>query len=135
MSHATPTVFVIDDDVSVRESLELLIESVGWRSQTFASAQEFLAHLPVLAGPSCLVLDLNLPGLNGLELQESLALDRPGMPVVLMSGYDAGEATVRAMEAGAVAFLTKPLDTDAFLRAIEQAIARSRTTLGREREL
>ena len=135
MSDATPIVFVVDDDVSVRESLELLIESAGWQSRTFASAQEFLAHPPVLAGASCLVLDVNLPDFTGLELQESLALDRLGMPVIFISGDDAGEATVRAMKAGAVAFLTKPLDADAFLRAIEHAIGRSRATLGREREV
>ena len=134
MSDATPIVFVVDDDVSVRESLELLIESAGWQSRTFASAQEFLAHGPVLVAPSCLVLDVNLPDGTGLELQESRALDRFGMPVIFISGYDAGESTVRAMNAGAVAFLTKPFDTDAFLRAIEHALGRSRVTPGRERE-
>ena len=135
MSYATPIVFVVDDDVSVRESLELLIESAGWQSQTFASAQEFLAHPPVQAGPSCLVLDVSLPDVTGLELQQSLALDRNDMPVILISGNDVGEATVRAMKAGAVAFLTKPLDADALLRAIEDAIGRSRATLGREGEV
>lgn len=134
MSYTTPIVFVVDDDVSVRESLELLIESAGWRSQTFASAQEFLAHPPVQAGPSCLVLDVNLPDFTGLELQESLAVDRLDIPVIFISGYDAGDATIRAMNAGAVAFLTKPLDADALLRAIEHAIARSRATLDREGE-
>ena len=133
MSDATPTVFVVDDDVSVRESLELLIESAGWRSQTFASAQEFLAHPPVQASPSCLVLDVN-PDFTGLELQQSLALDRRDIPVILISGNDVGEATVRAMKAGVVAFLMKPLDADALLRAIEHAIGRSRATLGREGE-
>ena len=105
MSYATPIVFVVDDDVSVRESLELLIESAGWQAQTFASAQEFLAHPPVQAGPRCLVLDVNLPDFTGLELQQSLALDRNDMPVILISGYDSGEVTARAMKAGAVAFL------------------------------
>ena len=133
MSYATPIVFVVDDDVSVRESLELLIESAGWRSQTFASAQEFLAHPPVQAGPSCVVLDVN-PDFTGLELQQSLALDRRDIPVILISGNDVGEATVRAMKAGVVAFLMKPLDADALLRAIEHAIGRSRATLGREGE-
>jgi FixJ family two-component response regulator len=135
MSSATPLVFVVDDDVSVRESLELLIESAGWQSQTFASAREFLAYPPALAGPSCLVLDVNLPDFTGLQLQERLALDRLAMPVILMSGDDAGETTARAMKAGAVAFLTKPLDADAFLHAIEQAIGRSGATLGREGEV
>ena len=133
MSYATPIVFVVDDDVSVRESLELLIESAGWQAQTFASAQEFLAHPPVQAGPRCLVLDVNLPDSTGLELQQSLALDRNDMPVILISGYESGEVTARA-KAGAVAFLTKPLDADALLRAIEHAIGRSRSTLGREGE-
>lgn len=133
MSYATPIVFVVDDDVSVRESLELLIESAGWQAQIFASAQEFLAHPPVQAGPRCLVLDVNLPDFTGLELQQSLALDRNDMPVILISGYDSGEVTARA-KAGAVAFLTKPLDADALLRAIEHAIGRSRSTLGREGE-
>src|SRR5262245_64560298 len=119
MSSATPLVFIVDDDVSVRESLELLIESAGWQSQTFAAAQEFLAHLPVPAGPTCLLLDVNLPDFTGLQLQQSLALDRLGMPVIFMSGHDAAEVTVRAMNAGAVAFLTKPLDADGLLRAIE----------------
>ena len=107
MSHATPIVFVVDDDVSVRESLELLIESAGWQAQIFASAQEFLAHPPVQAGPRCLVLDVNLPDFTGLELQRSLALDRNDIPVILISGYESGEVTARA-KAGAVAFLTKP---------------------------
>jgi FixJ family two-component response regulator len=132
MSDATPVVFVVDDDVSVRESLELLIESAGWQSQTFASAQEFLAHPPVQAGPSCLVLDINLPDFTGLQLQESLARDRLDIPVIFISGYDACDASVRAMNAGAVAFLTKPLDADALLRAIEHAIKGSRGTPGRE---
>ena len=135
MSCATPIVFVVDDDVSVRESLELLIESAGWQSQTFASAQAFLARSPVQAGPSCLVLDVNLQNVNGLELQEPLALDRIDLPVILISGYDAADATVGAMKAGAVAFLMKPLDAGALLRAIEDAIGRSRDELGREGEV
>ena len=135
MSDAAPTVFIVDDDVSVRESLELLIESAGWQSQTFASALEFLAHPPIPAGPSCVVLDLNLPDFTGLQLQERLALDRLDIPVILISGYDAKEVTDRAMKAGAVAFLTKPLDADALLRAIEQAIKGSRARFGREGEV
>ncbi len=135
MSYATPIVFIVDDDVSVRESLELLIESAGWQSRTFASAREFLAHPPVQAGPSCLILDVNLPDFTGPQLLESLALDRLDMPVIFISGYDAGEATVRAMNAGAVAFLTKPLDADALLRAIEHAIEGSRARFGREGEV
>jgi FixJ family two-component response regulator len=132
MSYATPLVFVVDDDVSVRESLELLIESAGWQAKIFASAQEFLAHPPVQVGPHCLVLDVNLPDFTGLELQQSLALDRNDMPVILISGYDSGEVATRGMKAGAVAFFTKPLDIDALLRAIEHAIGRSRSSLGRD---
>ena len=127
MSYATPIVFIVDDDVSVRESLELLIESAGWQPHTFASAREFLAHPPVTAVPSCLVLDLNFPDFTGLQLQESLALDRLDIPVIFISGYDADDATVRAISAGAVAFLTKPLEADALLHAIEHAIS-----IGRE---
>jgi FixJ family two-component response regulator len=135
MSYATPIVFVVDDDVSVRESLELLIESAGWQAQTFESAQEFLAHPRVQTGPQCLVLDVNLPDFTGLELQQSLAVDRNEMPVILMSGCDSGEVSARAMKAGAVAFLPKPLDVDALLRAIEHAIGRSRAMLGRGGEV
>jgi FixJ family two-component response regulator len=135
MSYATPIVFVVDDDVSVRESLELLIESAGWQALTFASAQKFLAHRPAQAGPSCLVLDVNLPDFTGLELQQSLARDRRDMPVILISGHDVGEATVGLMKAEAVAFLMKPLDVDALLRAIEDAVLRSRLTLGRDGEV
>jgi FixJ family two-component response regulator len=135
MSDATRIVFIVDDDVSVRESLELLIESAGWQSQTFASAQEFLAHRPIPAGPSCVVLDLNLPDFTGFQLQERLALDRLDMPVIFISGYDAGEATRRAMNAGAVAFLTKPFDAEALLRAIEHALNGSRAGFGREGEV
>jgi FixJ family two-component response regulator len=131
---STPIVFIVDDDVSVRESLELLVESAGWQSQTFASAQEFLAHARAQAGPSCLLLDVNLTDFTGLQLQERLALDRLDMPVIFMSGDDAGETTVRAMNAGAVAFLTKPLDADALLRTIERAIKGTGATLGHEWE-
>jgi FixJ family two-component response regulator len=134
MSSVTPMVFVVDDDVSVRESLELLIESVGWRSRTFASAQEFLAYPAAQTGASCVVLDASLPAFNGLELRERLALYRPDVPVILISGYDTADARVRAVKAGAVAFLMKPLDAGAFLRAIEHAVGRSRATTGREGE-
>ena len=135
MSYATPIVFVVDDDVSVRESLALLIESAGWQAQTFESAQAFLAQPRVQTGPQCLVLDVNLPDFTGLELQRSLAIDRNDMPVILMSGYDSREATAGGLKAGAVAFLPKPLDVDALLRAIEHAIGRSRAALSREGEV
>ena len=128
MPSGTPMVFIVDDDVSVRESLELLIESAGWHSQTFASAEEFLAH-PVPTGPSCLVVDVNLPDVTGLQLQESLVRNDRHIPVILMSGHDADEMRVRAIDAGAVAFLTKPLDAGALLKAIEEAIKGGRARL------
>jgi FixJ family two-component response regulator len=130
MTSATPIVFIVDDDVSVRESLELLIESAGWHSQTFASAEEFLAHRAVPTGPSCLVVDVNLPDLTGLHLHESLVRDRRHMPVIFISGYDADETRVRAIDAGAVAFLSKPLDAGALLDAIEHAMKNGRARLG-----
>src|SRR5437870_9552082 len=100
-SHATPIVFVVDDDISVRESVELLIRSEGWQPETFASAQEFLAHPRKLA-PSCLVLDVSLPGLNGLELQKRVAIERTDVPIIFITGYGDVPMTVQAMKAGAV---------------------------------
>src|SRR3712207_2374732 len=134
MSHVTPTVFVVDDDVSVRESLELLIRCEGWRPETFASAEEFLSH-PRDHAPSCLVLDVTLPDLNGLDLQERIAADRIDMPIIFITGYGDIPMTVKAMKAGAVEFLTKPLGDDALLSAIRNAIERSRTALGSEAEM
>ena len=119
MSHATPIVFVVDDDVSVRESLELLLRSAGWQPETFASAQEFLSRPRVLA-PSCLVLDVTLPDLNGLDLQKRIAADRIDMPIIFITGYGDVPMTVRAMKAGAVEFLTKPFGDDVLLGAIRQ---------------
>jgi FixJ family two-component response regulator len=134
MSEAKPVVFVVDDDVSVRESLESLICCEGWQAQTFCSADEFLAH-PRVATASCLVLDLTLPGLNGLELQERIAADRSDMPIIFISGYGDVPKTVRAMKAGAVEFLTKPFSNDVLLTAIRQAIERSQSTLVRQSEM
>jgi FixJ family two-component response regulator len=134
MPHATPIVFVVDDDISVRESLELLIRNAGWQPQLFASAQEFLAHPRVLA-PSCLVLDVSLPGLNGLDLQKRIAADRHDMPIIFITGYGDVPMTVQAMKAGAIEFLTKPFSDDVLLAAIQHAIARSSTALGREAEV
>src|SRR5262245_17139832 len=111
-----PIVFVVDDDVSVRRSLSLLVESAGWQPETFASAQEFLSRPPVPA-PSCLVLDVFLPDLNGLELQ-NLVADRTRMPVIFITGYGDVSTTVRAMKAGAVEFLTKPFLGDVLVTAI-----------------
>jgi len=126
-----PTVFVVDDDVSVRESLDALIRNAGWDAETFESAQEFLAH-PRVLDPSCLILDVSLPDLNGLELQERVAIDRQDMPIIFITGHGDIPMTVRAMRAGAVEFLTKPFGDDALLSAIASAIERSRVTLEQE---
>jgi len=133
-SHATPIVFVVDDDVSVRESLECLIRSAGWQPEVFATAHEFLARPRVLA-PSCLVLDVTLPDLNGLDLQERLAVDRLDMPIIFITGYGSVPMTVKAMKAGAVEFLTKPFNDEVLLGAVRQALERSRTTLNHEAEI
>ena len=127
-SAATPLVFVVDDDVSVRESLELLIEAAGWQPETFASAQEFLARPRVMV-PSCLVLDVSLPDLNGLDLQKRIAADRPDMPIIFITGYEDIAVTVQAMKAGAVEFLTKPFGDDVLVDAIRDALERSRAAL------
>jgi FixJ family two-component response regulator len=131
MLHATPIVFVVDDDISVRKSLESLIDAAGWQSETFPSAQAFL-HRPRVIGPSCLVLDVSLPDLDGLELQKRVASDRTDMPIIIISGYGDVPMTVKAMKAGAVEFLTKPLVGDVLVRAIQHAIERSRSALDRE---
>jgi FixJ family two-component response regulator len=131
MSHARPTVFVVDDDVSVRESLELLIRCEGWEPQTFSSADEFLAHSRSI-NPSCLLLDLTMPGLNGLDLQQRIATERNEMPIIFISGYGDVPKTVRAMKAGAVEFLTKPLNEAALLDAIRGAIEHSKSTLSQQ---
>src|ERR1700676_5163376 len=134
MSHPTPIVFVVDDDVSVRRSLELLIGSAGWNAETFASAQEFLSRPRVLA-PSCLVLDVGLPDLNGLDLQKRVAVDRADMPIIFITGYGDVPMTVQAMKAGAVEFLTKPCADDVLLSAIRHAIERSHIALRHEAEI
>ena len=133
MPEASPLVFVVDDDVSVRESVELLIQSAGWTPETFASAQEFLSR-PGSAVPSCLVLDVTLPGLNGLELQQRLA-ERTYMPIIFITGYGDIPMSVRAMKAGAIEFLTKPLNDVVLLNAIRDALERSRTALRQASEL
>ena len=126
-------VFVVDDDISVRESLELLIRSAGWRPETFASAQDFLSR-PRPTVPCCLVLDVTLPGLNGLELQKQLA-ERTDMPIIFITGHGDVPMTVQAMKAGAVEFLTKPFKDDVLLDAIRGAIERSRAALRRDSEM
>lgn len=134
MLDTIPVVFVVDDDISVRESLELLIRWAGWRPVTFASAQEFLDH-PRVHVPSCLVLDVSLPGLNGLDLQKRVTADRINMPIIFITGHGDIPTTVKAMKAGAVEFLTKPFADDALLSAIDHALQRSRTALGREAQM
>lgn len=129
-----PIVFVVDDDVSVRESLELLIGSEGWRPETFESAQEFLAR-PRVKVPSCLVLDLSLPGLNGLDLQKRVAIERTDMPIIFITGHGDVPKSVQAMKAGAIEFLTKPFSDEVLLSAIRQALERSRAALGEEAEM
>ena len=120
----TSIVFVVDDDISVRESLELLIRSAGWRAETFESGSEFLSR-PRASVPCCLLLDVTLPGLNGLELQRQLA-ERKDMPIIFITGHGDIPMTVRAMKAGAAEFLTKPLKADVLVNAIRGALARSR---------
>jgi FixJ family two-component response regulator len=134
MPPASPIVFVVDDDISVRESLELLIQNEGWRAETFASAQEFL-DCPRAIVPSCLVLDVSLPGLDGLELQKRVAVERTEMPIIFITGYGDVPKTVQAMKRGAVEFLTKPFNDEVLLTAIRQALERSRLALAHETEM
>lgn len=131
---STPVVFVVDDDVSVRESLELLIRWAGWKPETFSSAREFLAH-PSAEAPSCLVLDVELPGLTGLDLQKRIAAERSEMPIIFITGHGDIPKTVQAMKAGAVEFLTKPFADGVLLEAVRQAIERSRAALAEAAEV
>jgi FixJ family two-component response regulator len=131
---STPRVFVVDDDISVRESLELLISEAGWQPVIFASAQDFLSH-PRVSVPSCLVLDVSLPGLNGLDLQKRVAVERPDTPIIFITGYGDVPTTVRAMKAGAVEFLTKPFGDEVLLTAVRNALERSRTALAHDVEM
>jgi FixJ family two-component response regulator len=129
-----PIVFVVDDDISVRESLEWLIRCEGWQPETFSSAQEFLTRPRVIV-PNCLVLDVSLPGLNGLELQKRVAVERTDMPIIFITGHGNVPMTVQAMKAGAVEFLTKPFNDDVLLIAIRAALERSRVALSLESEM
>lgn len=129
MTDPVPIVFVIDDDVSVRESLELLIRSAGWQPELFGSAREFLAR-PRLLTPSCLILDVGLPDLNGLDLQKLISADRMDLPIIFITGHGDIPMSVRAMKGGAVEFLTKPVDNEALLNAIHHAVELSGTALG-----
>jgi FixJ family two-component response regulator len=128
MSDLTPIVFVVDDDISVRESLESLIRCEGWQPKAFASAQEFLDH-PRVQIPNCLVLDVSLPGLNGLDLQGIVAGERTDMPIIFITGHGDVPMSVQAMKAGAVEFLTKPFNDGELLTAIQAALERSRVAL------
>jgi FixJ family two-component response regulator len=133
-SQPQPVVFVVDDDVSVRESLELLIRFAGWQPETFASAKDFLAR-PRTTTPCCLVLDVSLPDLNGLELQKLIASERTDMPIIFITGHGDVPMTVQAMKAGAVEFLTKPFDDEVLLSAIRHAIKRSAAVLDDQAEI
>jgi FixJ family two-component response regulator len=129
-----PIIFVVDDDISVRESLELLIKFAGWQPETFATAADFLAR-PRTTSPSCLVLDVSLPDLNGLELQKLIASERTDMPIIFITGHGDVPMTVQAMKAGAVEFLTKPFDDEVLLSAIRHAIKRSAAALNDRAEM
>ena len=133
-SSPMPIVFVVDDDISVRESLELLIRCEGWQPEIFSSAQEFLKR-PQIAGPHCLILDISLPDLNGLDLQKRLILERSGMPIIFITGHGDVPMSVRAMKAGAVEFLMKPFRDNVLLEAVRQALDRSQRLLAREAEM
>jgi FixJ family two-component response regulator len=134
MSQATPIVFVVDDDFSVREALESLIREAGWQPESFESAQKFLAR-PRVFVPSCLVLDVSLPGLDGLELQSLIAAERSDMPIIFLTGHADVPMSVKAMKAGAVEFLTKPVPEVVLIVAIGEAIARSRVTVEHQAQL
>jgi FixJ family two-component response regulator len=129
-----PVVFVVDDDVSVREALEALIDFEGWRVETYSSAEEFLSRQR-FHGPSCLVLDVSLPDLNGLDLQTRIAADRADMPIIFITGYGDVPMSVRAMKAGAVEFLTKPFSNEELVGAIRNAIDRAEAALDHEAEI
>ena len=134
MATAKPIVFIVDDDAWVRESLETLIRDEGLQPETFASAQEFLDR-PRVTSPSCLVLDISLPGLNGLELQKHVAVERTDTPIIFITGHGDIPMSVGAMKAGAVEFLTKPFNDEVLLTAIRQALERSRLALAQEAEM
>jgi FixJ family two-component response regulator len=134
MTGSPSIVLVVDDDISVRESLEALLRHEGLDVETFVSAQEFLSRPPVTF-PSCLVLDISLPGLNGLDLQKRVAMERSEMPVIFITGHGDIPITVQAMKAGAVEFLTKPFSDEVLLNAIRHALVRSKALLDRSTEI
>jgi FixJ family two-component response regulator len=130
----TPTVFIVDDDTSVRESLELLVHSLGWIAETNACGREFLSR-PRANVPNCLILDLNLSDLNGLDIQKLICAERTETPIIFVSGFGDVPVSVEAMKAGAIEFLTKPIDEDALLGAIGSALERSRAQLALNSEV
>jgi FixJ family two-component response regulator len=129
-----PVIAIVDDDPSVREGLRSLIRSAGWSAETFGSAQEFLARTRAVA-PSCLILDMQLPGLSGLDLQKRMAAINLEIPIVFLTGHGDIPASVQAMKAGAIEFLTKPVDEQDLLRAIQEAIDRDRRTRQQHAEM
>jgi FixJ family two-component response regulator len=131
MPPTSPTVVVVDDDISIRESLELLIQNQGWQPALFESAQAFLARLPSVV-PSCLILDVNLPDLSGLDIQQRISDEKSSTPIIFITGYGDIPTSVRAMKAGAAEFLTKPLNYEVIIQAIRDAVLRSQTNLKRE---
>ena len=130
----TPIVFVVYDDESVRASLKSLIEAAGWQAETFASAQEFLCRSRAFV-PGCLIFDIAFPDLSGLDLQKQMAVERPEMPAIFVTGCGDVYTSVQAMKAGAMEFLTKPFRNDALLSAIEEALRRSHNALDHEAEM
>ena len=134
ISRVTPTVFVVENDPQMRQSLELLIRASGWEPTTFSSGHEFLAY-PRTANPCCLVLDVNLPGFNGLEIQECITAERSELPLIFLTDHNDVRVAVQAMKSGAFEFLTRPCDGNVLVKAIGQAIRRSEVALGREGEL
>ena len=134
MNDCPSITFVVDDDISVRESLELLLRDDGLDVKTFVSAQEFLSDPPATV-PSCLVLDMSLPGLNGLDLQKRVAVERQEMPIIFITGHRDIPMTVQAMKAGAVEFLTKPFSDEILLNAVRSALVRSKAILDRSIEI
>jgi FixJ family two-component response regulator len=131
MPPTQPTVVVVDDDVSIRESLELLIQNEGWQPALFESAQEFLARLPAIV-PNCLILDVNLPDLSGLDIQQRISDERSSIPIIFITGYGDIPTSVRAMKAGAAEFLTKPLEDDRVIEAVREAVLRSQVNQKQE---
>jgi FixJ family two-component response regulator len=134
MSDTGTLVYVVDDDVSAREGVARLISSAGLTAKTFASGEEFLAAARSKM-PGCLILDVNLPGLNGLDLQEEIAESDTEVPIIFLTGYGDIPMTVRAVKAGAANFLTKPVDGEELLKAVGQALERSRLVLAHEAEM